>query len=646
MPEVTIDGLKKKVACGPCIRGHRSSKCTHKDRVLIEVRKPGRPLSSCPHPTGSCSCERVVISYTIPKTGDCACPSAQATAVSTSVAGTPRVQKTKARKSISNVTPSTVDRALNGDPQALAQQTSQAGSSRSASSSRSSLVTTSSATSDGSTPKPEKDGFNLPQAQEEDSVKQEDGDSSPKLRLGMLGVGGYGAAPDEIGWSGEWPEYNPRPEDPPEASSGNQAGSCCSGGSSDVQRQQPPAAAPKSSCCGGNAVESLSQQNPQDQSLQRAGVQGAYRNQPAGPMQVPFIFSNGQFALQQQAQVFGHGHGNGFVNLEPRPGVVFMPTSTAYMNGYTTGLSQLQPVGSEVNSVEHNCNCGDSCLCFACATHPNNRTTTEYVRYHNDLAMGYAPSFQMLPRQIQQVYGQQQNVPMGMYGHQQNMPQFPGNYGGQFLDTQFFSDPRAQWGPQTQAFSVQPTPTLELEQVHLQTPRPMDPAFQPFDQNVQNLFMANQNNRNTTTNNFNGPPHEQHEPSTFNQPSYSHGTLVQTPRPEEAGDPSSPEDESGTPDTLSPSNFVFSQFTLPGCADANGRCQCDASCECPDCLTHKSQRNFTPLVDAPVSRAVDNDLNGFAVDFTPDQRNINGGGFVHTTAGEVGGIHSFSAVPG
>lgn len=53
---------------GPCIRGHRSSKCTHKDRVLIAVRKPGRPLSACPHGTASCQCQRVV-QYTIPAGG-------------------------------------------------------------------------------------------------------------------------------------------------------------------------------------------------------------------------------------------------------------------------------------------------------------------------------------------------------------------------------------------------------------------------------------------------------------------------------------------------------------------------------------------------------------------------------------------------
>ncbi|KAI5841742.1 hypothetical protein DFP73DRAFT_480624, partial [Morchella snyderi] len=45
----------------PCIRGHRSSKCNHSDRVLVQVRKPGRPLSSCPHTLAATSDSRSTI---------------------------------------------------------------------------------------------------------------------------------------------------------------------------------------------------------------------------------------------------------------------------------------------------------------------------------------------------------------------------------------------------------------------------------------------------------------------------------------------------------------------------------------------------------------------------------------------------------
>ncbi|KAK4182525.1 hypothetical protein QBC35DRAFT_468039 [Podospora australis] len=51
-----IDG--RKVACWPCIRGHRSGSCNHAGtRTMVPVRRPGRPLSSCPHLPGTlCDC--------------------------------------------------------------------------------------------------------------------------------------------------------------------------------------------------------------------------------------------------------------------------------------------------------------------------------------------------------------------------------------------------------------------------------------------------------------------------------------------------------------------------------------------------------------------------------------------------------------
>lgn len=54
----------------PCIRGHRSTRCEHYDRFMLRVKKPGRPLSSCPHPKNQCTCgkERVMM-VRIPKGG-------------------------------------------------------------------------------------------------------------------------------------------------------------------------------------------------------------------------------------------------------------------------------------------------------------------------------------------------------------------------------------------------------------------------------------------------------------------------------------------------------------------------------------------------------------------------------------------------
>lgn len=48
-----------KYSCEPCIRGHRATSCAHNDRVLVEVRKPGRPLQSCGHRLDTCVCGKL-----------------------------------------------------------------------------------------------------------------------------------------------------------------------------------------------------------------------------------------------------------------------------------------------------------------------------------------------------------------------------------------------------------------------------------------------------------------------------------------------------------------------------------------------------------------------------------------------------------
>lgn len=38
-----------KYACATCIKGHRSSHCTHAERPLFEIKKKGRPVTQCSH---------------------------------------------------------------------------------------------------------------------------------------------------------------------------------------------------------------------------------------------------------------------------------------------------------------------------------------------------------------------------------------------------------------------------------------------------------------------------------------------------------------------------------------------------------------------------------------------------------------------
>ncbi|KAF9642501.1 copper-fist-domain-containing protein, partial [Thelephora ganbajun] len=37
----------KKFACESCIKGHRTSSCSHTERPLFEIKRKGRPVSQC-----------------------------------------------------------------------------------------------------------------------------------------------------------------------------------------------------------------------------------------------------------------------------------------------------------------------------------------------------------------------------------------------------------------------------------------------------------------------------------------------------------------------------------------------------------------------------------------------------------------------
>lgn len=78
----------QKMACEPCIRGHRSTTCNHaNERVMVPVRKPGRPLNECPHTRGSnCGCRDVTVA--IPRKRKCECVGDKSAAAKTSLTQT------------------------------------------------------------------------------------------------------------------------------------------------------------------------------------------------------------------------------------------------------------------------------------------------------------------------------------------------------------------------------------------------------------------------------------------------------------------------------------------------------------------------------------------------------------------------------
>ncbi|KAF2865524.1 hypothetical protein BDV95DRAFT_599751 [Massariosphaeria phaeospora] len=335
-----INGERKKVACGPCIRGHRSSKCDHRDRVLVEVRKPGRPLSSCPHPSGSCSCERVVINYTIPKTSECACPSERPQPTAPVAGSSSRVQKSRNRKSTATLNPATLERAMKASQDAETNSSSLLPHTPTDSSfppsDRSTSNEASPPSSASSTPRILPTPQDMPSNSSEPSLS-----SGPRLATSQS---------QEVSSC-----CQPKPV--------QQGGSCCS----IEPKELPKPLQTKKSCCSGPSQPWQANQmlpfNGQPQMGQN------FNNFPP--------LSNG-YGLAYQANTFMPNHpGNAPLSS---PFGFNTPIYNHLASGYQHPMASIQHHGNHTGNTDHNCHCGESCSCFGCAAHPNNATMAEYIR--------------------------------------------------------------------------------------------------------------------------------------------------------------------------------------------------------------------------------------------------------------------------
>lgn len=289
--------------------------------MLVEVRKPGRPLSSCPHPSGSCSCERVVINYTIPKASECACPSDRPQPlVVSSTSG--RVQKTRNRKS-SSFNPSVLEKAIKA--------------SHDGETDASSLLT------------------RTPTSESNDASPLSSASSTPRV-LPQRKESSNSDFPDAKPVTSSCCQPKPAPP---------QAGSCCSGKAKEPTKPIQP----KKSCCSGGS-SSQSPQPPMAQPNAQPPPSQSYSNFPQYPPQM----HHAQYGMMNQ--------GNNYMQMPP-PFNFNTPIYNHITSLYQSpNPMPAAPMNShaESHTPEHNCHCGDSCSCFGCAAHPNNATMVEYVR--------------------------------------------------------------------------------------------------------------------------------------------------------------------------------------------------------------------------------------------------------------------------
>lgn len=286
--------------------------------MLVEVRKPGRPLSSCPHPSGSCSCERVVINYTIPKSSECACPSERAQPTAT-VAGNSRIQKNRRRSTVINTL--SLEKAF-----------------------RSSHDTETDTSSIARTP--------TERSESNEASPPSSASSTPRI------------LPEQKEMVSSC--CKPKPVQPV-----IQKSSCCSNKAKPI----PEPAQVKSCCSGPSAQANNALQNNQQNTYQQLGQQFPFQRQPH--MQAPHYQNFPSHMTPPAALPFGLGAPiyNHAAAAYHQPAALAM--SPIMSNQLPPNVAR-HPVGQHV--PEHNCHCGESCSCFGCAAHPNNATMMEYVR--------------------------------------------------------------------------------------------------------------------------------------------------------------------------------------------------------------------------------------------------------------------------
>ncbi|KAL7791959.1 hypothetical protein V8C37DRAFT_381108 [Trichoderma ceciliae] len=398
----------QKMACEPCIRGHRSTKCTHaNERLMVPVRKPGRPLSSCPHPASRpCTCAAVTAA--IPKKQKCRCGTSE-----------PASGRETADQETSNGLVTPPSPSQKGSATTPAYRVQKTGSKNG--SGRKQIDPAGLERMDASQ-------FNILSSPELKSPRSPPSGTVPTAPAASLpGYGMMGFLPSGSSFSpgpAMFPLYqqlasanpmadhsvskitapNSHPPHMNDQSAAATTGSCCGGGkpastqanglqateangTNDVESQ------PKS-CCSSGAEKPEAKPHermPTSEIGPRVnGMMVPHFNAPNAPIG---SMPNGMYPYFAQPAIFAY---------PPQYGSYMQPLQPDQWRQLVTTLNFGQPIpGMENipynaptpvqfqqcnNSLEadswtsHQCGCGDSCQCIGCATHPYNQATQNYVR--------------------------------------------------------------------------------------------------------------------------------------------------------------------------------------------------------------------------------------------------------------------------
>ncbi|PYI06877.1 hypothetical protein BO78DRAFT_460902 [Aspergillus sclerotiicarbonarius CBS 121057] len=359
-----LDEDGAKWSCEPCIRGHRSSKCQHFDRMMMKVPKAGRPLAKCPHPKGTCSCQKLyAFMIRIPKGSTCLCrPVYQVPADAAESASPTPILAAPMLSAAPNKVQKPVKRQIKTAPENLTKALS-------------------------SIPEFRKQHLeNGMPNQPLPYVAQKERLSDPYHTLNQ--------------------DSNSSHKTSDQASEGkiSQGSSCCS------RKPQPPAPIPvpqvQRSCCGkpksaanvenvenGGPVFSSSNYfnssvfdngganytNPVPQVSTWQDFQAAKQSQYMLPFSLP-VSESGFLSMPDPVthitpKPLAFSHQQPFENYGFFQDSTTQPLSESAQNA-VSGPANTQ---SEAEAA-HDCSCGDGCQCLGCASHPFNNTTRQHVQ--------------------------------------------------------------------------------------------------------------------------------------------------------------------------------------------------------------------------------------------------------------------------
>ncbi|CEO59438.1 Putative Protein GRISEA [Penicillium brasilianum] len=345
-----LDEEGAKWSCEPCIRGHRSSKCQHFDRLMMKVPKAGRPLAKCPHPKGTCSCQKTyAFMVRIPKGSSCLCrpvykvpagtnDSSQSTPVSMVSVSSPssgKVQKPGRRQSNIQATPESIAKALEAMPENLKFEDG-----------------TFNYLGNLSSHQPEQDEFNDTGAEQGASMPQRSTDAT-----------------NGSSCCSQKPQPAPIP---PTASQGS--GSCCSG-----KTQVANSVSEGVSNTQGSKVNQPTSWNDMTYMNFSAQQMPSWQNSMTSSQQSfvpPFGISNSGAQSFYTNEYTGNGSSTYSTSMN---GLEITPHHTT---PFTMDHSQSSAYGpiNLAKSPSHDCSCGDECQCLGCAAHPFNNTTRQHVQ--------------------------------------------------------------------------------------------------------------------------------------------------------------------------------------------------------------------------------------------------------------------------